>query len=608
MRRKREHLDYLALTAVFLLAAVCLLRVSLSSNQAALSAPLPLTPFSEYSYDGGETWAPLTDDTELSALRGSVFLRGHVDSEISEGAYINYYRNHIGVSLYLNGKLLTMDAVAENVFLGIERMRSMCGREWSGVYLPGITPEDTVEFHLYNPHTYGNKTAYRDFLNTLCIGPNPATSELLQKNLASYGLPSRIIGGLLTILTLILLGASISAAAVRIPIWGTLLKIGLLLLFAGGFILLDTIDMCFWCELLVFGTYARQLCMMLAVLCLGYCICGMLTGNVQRIAEAAVSISALLDAALIILSFTGTRVIYDTLLFWIASQWLLNPLLAVCCVCQLRAKGKKGAFAPISGFVFCAAILLDIGGVGGSILSYGVWSKGVLCLLCVVYIITAVKRIVRDYQAGFRVRTLEQELQESRISIMLSQLQPHFLFNVLNSIYYLCGTNPDDARVVVNKFSSYLRNNLESINQKTMIPFSEELDHIQTYLELEKIRFDEELTVVYDIQTDDFFLPILTVQPLVENAVKHGVTKKRGGGIVTLATREETDGFVVTVTDTGIGFDPAHYLDDGKTHIGIQNVRQRLEHMAGGTLEITSAPGCGTTAVIRLPKKKEIEE
>ena len=179
---------------------------------------------------------------------------------------------------------------------------------------------------------------------------------------------------------------------------------------------------------------------------------------------------------------------------------------------------------------------------------------------------------------------------------------------MLNSIYYLCGTNPDDARVVVNTFSSYLRNNLESINQKTMIPFSEELDHIQTYLELEKIRFDEELTVVYDIQTDDFFLPILTVQPLVENAVKHGVTKKRGGGIVTLATREETDGFVVTVTDTGIGFDPAHYLDDGKTHIGIQNVRQRLEHMAGGTLEITSAPGCGTTAVIRLPKKKEIEE
>ena len=93
------------------------------------------------------------------------------------------------------------------------------------------------------------------------------------------------------------------------------------------------------------------------------------------------------------------------------------------------------------------------------------------------------------------------------------------------------------------------------------------------------------------------------MQPLVENAVKHGVTKKRGGGVVTLATRAETDGYVITVTDTGVGFDPEHYMDDGKTHIGIQNVRPRLKDMAGGRLKITSVPGVGTTAVIRIPKK-----
>ena len=156
---------------------------------------------------------------------------------------------------------------------------------------------------------------------------------------------------------------------------------------------------------------------------------------------------------------------------------------------------------------------------------------------------------------------------------------------------------------MVDKFSTYLRNNLEALNRKEMIPFSEELDHIRIYLELEKVRFDEDLTVVYDIQVEDFFLPVLTVQPLVENAVKHGVTKKRGGGVVTLATRAETDGYVITVTDTGVGFDPEHYMDDGKTHIGIQNVRLRLKDMAGGRLKITSVPGVGTTAVIRIPKK-----
>ena len=96
---------------------------------------------------------------------------------------------------------------------------------------------------------------------------------------------------------------------------------------------------------------------------------------------------------------------------------------------------------------------------------------------------------------------------------------------------------------------------------------------------------------------------VFQISYLVENAVKHGVTKKRGGGVVTLATRAETDGYVITVTDTGVGFDPEHYMDDGKTHIGIQNVRLRLKDMAGGRLKITSVPGVGTTAVIRIPKK-----
>ena len=137
-----------------------------------------------------------------------------------------------------------------------------------------------------------------------------------------------------------------------------------------------------------------------------------------------------------------------------------------------------------------------------------------------------------------------------------------------------------------------------------MVPFQKEFDHIQTYLELEKIRFEEELTVVYDIQADQFYLPVLTVQPLVENAVKHGITKKRGGGVLTLSTREQLGSFVITVSDTGIGFDPEHYLDDGKIHVGIENVRLRLEDMAGGMLKITSSPGGGTTAVITIPKKE----
>lgn len=197
----------------------------------------------------------------------------------------------------------------------------------------------------------------------------------------------------------------------------------------------------------------------------------------------------------------------------------------------------------------------------------------------------------------------EVQLAESRVAITLSQLQPHFIYNVLNSIYHLCDRDPRMAQEAVEKFSDYLRNNMKSIEQKELIPFEEEYQHIQTYLALEKIRF-KDLDIIYDIDIVNFMVPPLTVQPLVENAVKHGVTKKRGGGSVTISTRETEEAYLVAVVDTGVGFDPERYTEDGKVHVGIKNVRERLKNMVNGTLTITSVPGEGTTAVVTIPKKE----
>lgn len=178
------------------------------------------------------------------------------------------------------------------------------------------------------------------------------------------------------------------------------------------------------------------------------------------------------------------------------------------------------------------------------------------------------------------------------------------MYNVLNSIYYLCKHDPLTARDMVDKFSDYLRNNMASLEKKGLIPFREEYQHVQTYLSLEQLRFQKQLRIVESIETMDFRLPPLTLQPLVENAVRHGVTKKKGGGTVTISTRETASAYLVTVHDTGNGFDPAHYADDGKVHIGIRNVRERLERMVGGTLTIESTPETGTTATILIPKKE----
>lgn len=340
MKGKKTYIDYLALVLLLLLAAACLLSVSLSSNQASLSFPLPLTFRGEYSYDG-ETWTPLSDDAELSALRGSVILRGRLDVEIGEGSCLNYYRNHIGVSMYINGEPWALDTITEYASMGIGLMPSMCGRVWGSICSPGITPEDELEIHLYNPHAHGNGTAYRDFLNTLCHGPDPVKTEVLQKNLEPYGQPFRIVGGLLIIMALILLGAAMASAFLRIPVGGKLLTMGLLTLFVGGFFIFDTIDVCFWSNLVVLNTYARQLCMMLAVSCLGYCLCHVLTGKRRQVTRTAVLISVLLNAVLIVLSFTGIAVIYDTYFYWAASQWLCAPCWRPAVFCSFTAQERK---------------------------------------------------------------------------------------------------------------------------------------------------------------------------------------------------------------------------------------------------------------------------
>ena len=199
----------------------------------------------------------------------------------------------------------------------------------------------------------------------------------------------------------------------------------------------------------------------------------------------------------------------------------------------------------------------------------------------------------------------EKELGESRIAIMVSQIQPHFLYNSLNTIYYLCDKDTELAKKAINDFSDYLRHILGSVKRTTPVSFEEELQHVKTYLSLEKMRFEEELNVVYQIETTAFLVPALSVQPVGENAVKHGICKKEGGGTRRLTTKEYEDYFEVTITDDGVGFDPGKRPEDGKIHIGIQNVRQRLYAMCAGTVSIVSSPGAGTTAALRVPKRKD---
>lgn len=196
----------------------------------------------------------------------------------------------------------------------------------------------------------------------------------------------------------------------------------------------------------------------------------------------------------------------------------------------------------------------------------------------------------------------EIELMESKNAIFLSQIQPHFLYNALTSIYSLCESDPEKAKLAIVDFSKYLRANLDSLKQKELIPFNEELNHIKAYLRLEKLRYDDDLNIVYEIKVDDFLLPVLTVQPLVENAINHGICNTKHGGIIQIKATETEDFYEIRVIDNGAGFYENELYDPNRSHTGIDNVRGRLKNMCNGTLEIASILGVGTTAIIKIPK------
>lgn len=189
-------------------------------------------------------------------------------------------------------------------------------------------------------------------------------------------------------------------------------------------------------------------------------------------------------------------------------------------------------------------------------------------------------------------------LQSFQLTRLRDQVRPHFIYNCLNAISTLCAVEPERAESAIVDFADYLRYSLDADVKQGIVPFEQELKNIRTYLSLEQMRFGDELQVVENLQTLDFDVPSLAVQPIVENAVRHGVRKKDGKGCVTITTQKEDGMVVITVSDDGPGFKKK---PEKGVHVGIQNVRYRLAVLMDGKMEITSGHGEGTTVAIRLP-------
>lgn len=256
---------------------------------------------------------------------------------------------------------------------------------------------------------------------------------------------------------------------------------------------------------------------------------------------------------------------------------------------QNRAKMKKLVFVSLLSYLafpFLAAVCL--------VFYYGISLLNI--------------SIVLSFMCIFVVAMIEQgeELRDTRAELMVSQMQPHFIYNALTAIKYLCKHDPEMAAQTIDEFSGYLRGNIDSLTEKDTIPFEKELEHTRNYLAIEKKRFAERLNVTYQIETENFMIPPLTLQPIAENAVKHGICKKKGGGTLSIHVMEIEHAYQIIVSDDGVGFDANVPVGarDGRKHIGIENVRERVKQRCRGTLKIESIPGKGTVVTIEIPKKQ----
>jgi len=201
----------------------------------------------------------------------------------------------------------------------------------------------------------------------------------------------------------------------------------------------------------------------------------------------------------------------------------------------------------------------------------------------------------------------------SRIRNFTSQMQPHFLYNALGSIQEIVLDDPEYASKLIGDFTIHLRSCIRAMANDAPLPFDQELANIRAYVNIEKMRFGAKLKVVYDIPAVDFRILPLSVQPLVENAIRHGIYPRGSrGGTVTIRSRETADAWIVEVEDDGVGFDAREACGEGtakpKDSTGLKNLTFRLDKVMHASVAIHSVKDLGTKVTITLPKGESYHE
>ncbi|MGB6267171.1 MAG: histidine kinase, partial [Candidatus Acidiferrales bacterium] len=233
------------------------------------------------------------------------------------------------------------------------------------------------------------------------------------------------------------------------------------------------------------------------------------------------------------------------------------------------------------------------------------WAYAILVVLSTVMCVAMAVKIWNNTRIEMNLEQNQQLLLRARMDALTAQINPHFLFNTLNTVASLIRFDPDKARAVVIKLSNILRRLLRK--HETFVPLRDELDFIDDYLDIEVARFGpDKLRVVKDVDEEalDAFIPSMLLQPMVENSIKHGLSPRLEGGEILLRTRRRDGRLTIEIEDNGMGITPERLAEVYGGGIGISNVHERLRLLYGDQfkMDIRSQEGRGTQIHIEIPE------